>query len=269
MAGLVYVITGASRGIGFEFVAQASSIATNKIFALCRNPDKADKLAALAKDRKNVTVLKGDVDDKASIISARESVEKILGERGVDILINNAAITMPGGAYATREMLLHTSFSSVDEQGFIDVFRTNVVGVLITTNAFIPLIKKGNEKKIINISSFTGSIELSKGPRSIDLFKVGAGAGYVVSKAALNMATRKYAVELEKDGIVVLGLCWIARSFIDQICAKGLVKTDIGTDAAPHTPETSVGKMMEKIASVGLEETGILWDAIPGALVPF
>jgi NAD(P)-dependent dehydrogenase (short-subunit alcohol dehydrogenase family) len=88
---LTYVITGASRGLGLEFVKQLSST-DSTIFALARNPSNAKDLQELVKQNKNIHTLRLDAADEVSIKAAAEEVSK-LAPNGIDILINNAGIS--------------------------------------------------------------------------------------------------------------------------------------------------------------------------------
>jgi NAD(P)-dependent dehydrogenase (short-subunit alcohol dehydrogenase family) len=88
---LTYVITGASRGLGLEFVKQLSST-DSTIFALARNPSGAKDLQELVKQNKNIHTFRLDATDEASIKAAAEEVSK-LAPNGIDILINNAGIS--------------------------------------------------------------------------------------------------------------------------------------------------------------------------------
>jgi NAD(P)-dependent dehydrogenase (short-subunit alcohol dehydrogenase family) len=82
-----------SRGIGLEIVTQLLSVPSNTIFATCRNPDTASALQLLKqKSDARLHIVKLDVDDEKSIKDAAGIVEKMLGERGVDYLLNNAGI---------------------------------------------------------------------------------------------------------------------------------------------------------------------------------
>lgn len=87
-----WLVTGSSRGIGFEVVKQLASDPSKEIFATCRNPDSASTLKSLPG---KLHVLMLDVDDEASIRNAAEAVSAILGDRGLDYLINNAGIVSP------------------------------------------------------------------------------------------------------------------------------------------------------------------------------
>jgi len=79
-------------------------------------------------------------------------------------------------------------------------FNTNVVGVVHTINAFLPLLRRGTTKKVITLSSGMGHTEL--------VLKSGLSnqAPYAISKAALNMAVAKYAAEYKAEGFLFLAI---------------------------------------------------------------
>ncbi|KAI8986503.1 hypothetical protein BDB01DRAFT_849550 [Pilobolus umbonatus] len=85
-----YVITGASQGIGLEFVKQLSARG-DIVFACVRNPDRATDLKHLV-DNKNVYFIELDVTDESIIKTAADEISKLAPE-GIDILINNAGIS--------------------------------------------------------------------------------------------------------------------------------------------------------------------------------
>ena len=123
--------------------------------------------------------------------------------------------------------------------------EVNVGGPLLTSKSLYPLLQKGEEKKIINISSQMGSIKLTGG----------GATPYRVSKAALNMLTRNQAIEYKKDGITVV------------ILHPGWVKTDMGGPAAPMTVAESARKIFQIIEMVSLSNAGefisVTGDKIP------
>lgn len=79
-------------------------------------------------------------------------------------------------------------------------FKLNAISVVHSTNAFLPLLKKGSAKKVITISSGAGDTELT----------LTAGLttqpAYSVAKAAANMVVAKFAAELKSEGFVFLAL---------------------------------------------------------------
>lgn len=178
-AETVYFVTGASRGIGLEFIKQLVERPNAVIFAGVRNP------AALKQQfpdpPSNLHIVQCDVTSDNSVSAAVDAVSKTAGR--VDVLINNAGI----------ENGLNIRDTSVDS--FRSVLETNVVGVHRMIRAFMPLVLKSPIKKVINISSDYGSIALND--RAI------CGA-YNTSKAALNMLTVQYKNEYVEDGVIFI-----------------------------------------------------------------
>lgn len=146
----------------------------------------------------NVTVLQGDMADHHGLEWAAQETKKITQGSGVDYLIIN-------GVYSNTETqgLTPTGYighEDVLQKDFTNSINVNVLGVMFSINAFLPLIREGKVKKIIVISTGLADLDAvleSKNP----VFVV-----YSVSKAAVNMAVAKYANELEGEGITVLAL---------------------------------------------------------------
>ena len=79
-------------------------------------------------------------------------------------------------------------------------FDVNVVGVLHTINIFLPLLRAGQEKKIMTISSGAGDVDLTLA------VEFEFNVAYSASKAALNLAIAKYAVKYKKEGLLFLSI---------------------------------------------------------------
>ncbi|KAF9469599.1 hypothetical protein BDZ94DRAFT_1303297 [Collybia nuda] len=208
-----YVITGASRGIGFEFVRQISEDENNTVFGIVRNPATAKELTSLK--RPNVHVLKSDVTDHRGLSAAAAEVAKITGG-SLDYLINNAAAVNDEFAHLTL-----TGFEDQDvlAQSLRGMFNVNVVGVVFTINAFLPLLQKGSVKKVITISSGVADLDLTV------TTGIAASAPYSISKAGVNLAVGKYAAQFKSEGFIFLAL------------SPGLVDTS----TKPPTPEELEG----------------------------
>nr|XP_018908565.1 PREDICTED: uncharacterized protein LOC109038085 [Bemisia tabaci]XP_018908566.1 PREDICTED: uncharacterized protein LOC109038085 [Bemisia tabaci]XP_018908567.1 PREDICTED: uncharacterized protein LOC109038085 [Bemisia tabaci] len=193
------LITGASQGIGLEFVTQFltnPSVNVQIIIATCRNPENATALQEVKKTSPKVHILKLDVTQFDTYEKVVSEVENIVGKKGLTLLINNAGY-MPG----------IEALDGVTPDALITTITINSVAPVILTKAFRPLLKRSaqvNATKgdglsmqraaVFNISSFLGSIALNdKAMRWC----------YRESKAALNMSTQSLAIELEKDGILV------------------------------------------------------------------
>lgn len=85
-----YLITGASRGIGYGFIQVLAANPANTVIGLVR--DKVATQKKLAADGlTNVHVVAGDLTDAASLKKAAAETQKILGDKGLDVLVNNAA----------------------------------------------------------------------------------------------------------------------------------------------------------------------------------
>ncbi|PVH75146.1 NAD(P)-binding protein, partial [Cadophora sp. DSE1049] len=119
-----------------------------------------------------------------------------------------------------------------------EVLNVNVFGVHNVTRAFIPLLRKGQLKKIGNISSSLGSMTLSA------MGKFQPTPAYKVSKTAVNMLTVQWAESLESDDFTVLALC------------PGWVKTDMGTEAGHLTPEESATGGLDVLSKSTAADTG-------------
>jgi len=230
MAGFASVlVTGANRGLGLEFVKQlvSSSRPPKAVIATCRNPTDASALQDVAKSANNVHVLKLDVADYASYDAFVQEVGNIVGEDGLNLLINNAGI-MRGN-----------KLSDVDPKNMIENFEVNVVSPLMLTKALLPLLQCSAQKKsktiVANITSKMGSIEDNTS---------GGCYPYRTSKTALNQVSKSLAVDLKPMGILV------------GIIHPGWVLTDMGGPNALINTETSVSNMLNTISNLDENTSG-------------
>ncbi|SCZ89184.1 BZ3500_MvSof-1268-A1-R1_Chr9g10322 [Microbotryum saponariae] len=234
-----YVVTGASRGLGLELVRQLlSTRPENRVIALARNPSMAKDLNELVKTQENEgrgLVFKADVTDEPSLQAAAKEIEaSSFGKNGIDVLINNAGIAQGAGTVTN---------SSVEE--FRANFETNVIGVVQSTLALLPLLRKGSKKQIFVISSGLGPIGGG--------YQVSWAATYSASKTAVNMWTVKLARELEPEGFTVVLQC------------PGHVQTDMGGKDASLTPYESInGVLNNTIYKVGPSDTGKFFNQSGG-----
>jgi NAD(P)-dependent dehydrogenase (short-subunit alcohol dehydrogenase family) len=82
-----------------------------------------------------------------------------------------------------------------------DCFSTNVISNVHLFNIFMPLILKGDVKKVITLTTGMADQDL------VLKYNIYEGAPYAVSKAAMNMVTAKFQAEYEKDGVLFMGIC--------------------------------------------------------------
>ncbi|CAE6406407.1 unnamed protein product [Rhizoctonia solani] len=233
MVGARYLIVGANRGIGLEFVKQLLGKSESKVIGTYRNAQTIDELKKLSeapsnKDRLNLVRL--DMNDEQSCKDAANEVRANLGE--IDILVVNA------GANGGKPLLTE------DIANISRLFDNNVLGPIRVCQAFVPLLQNrstANEvlPKIALISSESGSITVSKH---------GRGPAYAISKAGLNMMGRKLAHELEFSNVAV------------GLLHPGWVQTDMGGSGAIVTPEDSVRGMLQVIDKLDIGNSGGFWD---------
>lgn len=191
------LITGANKGIGFELTRQ---LAQKGYFVYLASRSMANGRQA-AKELsgegiENVTVIQLDVTDQDSVDAARMEIGRQTDV--LDILINNAGIN--GIAFDGDKPIMHTATGTG-----IDIFKMvydiNVFGVVRVTQAFLDLLKKSPEPRIVNVSSSQGSLILHSDPGY--KYYERKGVVYQSSKAALNMYTINLAFELRNTNFKV------------------------------------------------------------------
>lgn len=231
------LITGASRGLGLEFVKQFLQVPTppEYLFATCRNPDNAKELQEVAKSNSSITIMKLDVSEMNTIEEAKKIVESKVGDRGLNLLLNNAGVN--------KKM----SLEAVTPDMMLDTFNTNVNGPLFTTKAFLPLLLQAARSStpsnpssaIVNMSSIMSSIARTETSDAVE---------YRVSKTALNMLTKILHNELKDKGVHVGCL------------HPGWVQTDMGTTKAPVTISQSVCGCLQVMSKMNAENACVLTD---------
>lgn len=169
------VVTGASTGIG-QACALRLDRAGWRVFAGVRKEADAQRFRQEASERLTPVML--DVTDEAQVRSAAETVVAAIGDAGLAGLVNNAGIGVAGPL----------EFLPLDElRRQLDV---NVIGQIAVTQAFLPLIRKGNGR-IVNIGSISGKLATPlMGP-------------YCASKFALEALTDSLRQELRPWGMAV------------------------------------------------------------------
>ena len=189
----VALVTGANRGIGFEVTRQ---LAEGGLIVLLGSRDRergnaaAGQLAAAG----DIVPIRLDVTEHGDIDDARRFVEDQFGQ--LDVLVNNAAEFYDSDQTPT----------SVDLGDVRRSFETNLFGPWELVQAFVPLLRRSEHPRIVNVSSESGSFEASGGLRA-DRDPSGSVSSYGASKAALNALTVKLAAELRSDGILVNAVC--------------------------------------------------------------
>ncbi|KAH7083436.1 putative short chain dehydrogenase [Paraphoma chrysanthemicola] len=195
----VYVITGVSKGIGFELVKQISANSNDIVIGLVRNKAATEKkVAADLGNRSNVHILHADLTNYASLKQAAIDTSEILGDRGIDYLVANGASVTHLDAYDPIGTLGNKV--SELEATTAELFHTNVTGNIHLFNLFVPLVLKSKTKKVIAISSGHADLDLIN---DIDIENSGL---YAASKAALNVVVAKFSAQYKKDGVLFVSM---------------------------------------------------------------
>jgi len=227
LTGKSVLVTGANRGIGLALVHELLKQQAT-VFAGVRQPDKASELKKLSSSAgtklSQLSLVALDIADQKSVDQAFEAVSA--ETQSIDIVINNAAIFPEEG---------NERFEELNFDFFAEAFLTNVVGTARVSRAFLPLLRKGREPRLVNISSGAGSISEKED---------NGYYCYSTSKAALNMMTRALAAELRPEKIIVVPIC------------PGWVKTDMGGPNAQITPEESASSLVRSITALTMKQSG-------------
>ena len=190
----VALVSGASRGIGAEIVRQLAADHGFLVFAGARDPEEVA-------EQEGVEPIRLDVTDQSTIDAARERIEADPGR--LDVLVNNAGITGPWADRAAEEDL---------DQAHA-VLETNLFGAWRLTQAVVPLLRRSDDARIVNVSSGAGQLNDMNG----------GYPSYRISKSGLNALTRILANE--ESGIRANSVC------------PGWVRTDMGGRGAPRSVE--------------------------------
>jgi len=202
-------ITGANKGLGFEICRRLGQLGMT---ILVGTRDKKRGLVAVETlktegiDAHSIII---DVTHEPSVDRAAEFIDQEY--QRLDVLVNNAGIMENPSLTA----------STTPHDILRDVFETNFFGAVSVTQAMLPLLRKSDAGRIVNISSSLGSLTLAADPTNpYAEFKV---FDYDASKAALNSLTIHLAHELRETPIKVNSAC------------PGWIKTDLGGENAPGT----------------------------------
>jgi NAD(P)-dependent dehydrogenase (short-subunit alcohol dehydrogenase family) len=136
------LVTGASSGIGEACARHLATLGFN-VFAGVRKTEDGERVAG---PRVEPVII--DVADDASVAAAAEQIRGAAGNSGLAGLVNNAGVAVAG------------PIEFIDVEEFRNQLDVNVLGVVRTTQAMLPLIRQGGRGRIVNISSIGGRVAL-------------------------------------------------------------------------------------------------------------
>ncbi len=194
-ADKVALVTGVGKETGLGFaVAQALIDEGFTVLVSARQPEAAEVLARTLDPKSEgcARALALDISDASQIRTAVKTISNDFGK--LDVLINNAAAMSPYGELA----------ATADLQAARQVFDTTLYGTWELTQALLPLLRKSQAARVVNVSSGAGS----HGDTVFGLTTDNQmGTSYAVSKAALNALTVKFAREESADSIKINAVC--------------------------------------------------------------
>lgn len=198
--GKVIIVTGGNRGIGYEICRQLAA-SGHRVVLTARTVAKGEEARQrLLEENITVVVKSLDVADPQSISRFADEIGSEFSR--VDVLINNAGI-LQDSKY---------SVSDIPEGILRDIMNVNFYGPFLLAQALLPLIRRSDDGRIVNVSSGMGAMS-----------EMGGGyPAYRTSKAALNAFTKVLSAE-EGGAIKVNSMC------------PGWVRTDMGGTSAPRS----------------------------------
>jgi len=215
------LITGANRGLGFEFARQYSADGW-EVYAACRDPESASELRRLADTSGHkLQILALDVTDPYSVKTAAAELDGQV----IDLLLNNAGV---GGARGQ-------TIGNIDYAAWAKVLDANTMGPMRISEAFVDHVARSERKLIVTLTSGMGSIADNTSGGSI---------AYRSSKAALNMVMRSLAIDLAPHGISCV------------VVNPGWVLTDMGGPDATLSTTESVTMLRRLIETLGPAQSG-------------
>jgi NAD(P)-dependent dehydrogenase (short-subunit alcohol dehydrogenase family) len=220
----IYLVTGANRGIGLALTTTLLE-GGNVVIAGCRRPEDGAALTKLRSQYPDLLdVVKCDLANERELITvASEALDR---RKKLDVIVNNGAIMPEQGGESILE---------IDLNLFGKAFDTNVLGQVRVIRAFFTMLTRSGRPRVVNLSSGLGSISDREG---YDYYV------YATSKAALNMLTRSIAFELGPRGITIVAV------------SPGWVRTDMGGETAPLSPDESARSIAATIARLTPEQNG-------------
>ena len=204
----VALITGANRGIGLETARQLGKLGITVLVGARSLAASETAAETLKKEGIDARTIKIDMNDPADYTAVAKSIDKDFGR--LDILINNAGIFLDGRK--------GNETSTTSEEVLRKTFDTNFFAVVALTQELLPLVRKSEAGRIVNLSSILGSqtLHATKGSFIYDAKTF----AYDASKAALNSFTIHLAHELQGTKIKV------------NSAHPGWVKTEMGGEGA-------------------------------------
>lgn len=253
--GAVFVVTGANRGIGLQFVKSLASRTSGTIVACCRSPSEAKMLHHFRGsliEPSRIHVVQLDVEDQNSIETAGSEIRDKFDR--VDLLLNVAGLL--GDAKTTPGP--ERSLAKMDREWLEKTLAVNLIGPVMLSKELSPLLMQRRRRKSDEIgeSRPVGIVaNLSARVGSVSDNALGGWYSYRMSKSALNQATRTMALEFKRHSAWCVSL------------HPGTTQTDLSEPFSANVKEGSlfpvdftVEKLLDIIESMTEDNSGGFYD---------
>jgi NAD(P)-dependent dehydrogenase (short-subunit alcohol dehydrogenase family) len=226
------LVTGANRGLGLELARQYAADGW-RVHACCREPDRAEALASLARAEPAIAIHRLDVTNGGAIEHLADSLQ----DECLDLLINNA------GIYGRKGVTI----GDIDPAEWMQVLVINTIAPAMVAQAFLPQLLRAEHPVLATISSKVGSLADNSSGRNYP---------YRSSKAAANQVIKSLSIDLRDRGVITVAL------------HPGWVQTDMGGPSALISAKQSVEGMRRVLAGLGPESSGRFF-AFDGQEIPW
>jgi len=184
----IALVTGATRGIG---LATARGLAELGFVVLvgARDASKGEEVVrSMVEEGLDAHLLELDITDERQVRRAAETIDRRYAH--LDVLVNNAAVKLE----------FHPSPPSAAPLSLVrETFETNVFATMVVIQAMLPLLRRADAARVVNLSSGLGSLGLATTPGS--RYRDRPLLSYNVAKAAVNSLTVQFANELRDTPI--------------------------------------------------------------------
>ena len=237
----VALVTGGSGGIGSELCRHLAAAGYHVIINYNSNKKKAEETLKSLKNEGHI-IAKASVTNSQELTEMAKFVEKVYGR--LDILVNNSGMTKP---------VPHDDLEGLEDDWIDQIMQVNFRGAFACIRAFKPLLLKGENSIIVNISSIAARTG------------VGSNVAYCASKAAMDSMTRSLGRALAPNiRVVSLSPGWVMGEYAKKLPTEYIQAQKDKTPLARISDASDVGKALIGIIETFTFSTGCVFPVDGG-----